>query len=176
RALFRAGQFDGEARACDLAVFHPVFGSDGAAMRLDDLARNGETEPGMLAKTVGTVRVEAVEDAFEIFGLNAGTFIFHADHDAARLARGDGAHRAGFGAEGKRVVDQVAHDLAEPRIEPLHDHAVAAGRAGVDLQLHARRARDAGFVEEIAHGFEKRGDIHFLAVRSRQLGIETRGV
>ena len=70
----------------------PVLGDDGAAMRLDDLPRDGEAEPGILAELVGlrAVGVEALEDALDVVGADAGPVVVdgHARSSSARAGRG----------------------------------------------------------------------------------------
>src|SRR5437868_14787933 len=59
-----------------------VLGPDAALMRLDDLARDRQTEAGILAEgAFRTIGVEALEDAFEILGRNARPLILDAELD-----------------------------------------------------------------------------------------------
>ena len=73
----------------------PVLGADRAAMRLDDLPRDGEAEPGILAELVAlrAVGVEALEDALDVLGADAGTVVVDDHHDPLRIAPRAGCAR-----------------------------------------------------------------------------------
>src|SRR6476619_6610687 len=116
-----------EARAKNPGAFvlryaHAVLGANPPAVRFDDLARDGKTEPGVLPKAlVGPVGVEALEDALHRLGRDAGAIVIDRDLDrTAQPPRGD-ANPAVRRRERARVLDQVIDDLPKPRVVPRHN-------------------------------------------------------
>src|SRR6266850_2731293 len=93
----------------------PVGGRDRAAVGLHDLPADRQAEPRMLAEMLGRpLRVETLEDRFEVVLGNARALVVDGDDErtAARLAAElDDDARAGR-AEGQRIVEHVAEDLA----------------------------------------------------------------
>ena len=93
-------------------------------MRLDDLARDRQTEPRILAEPLaGTIRIEPLEDPLEGMGRNAGTIVL--DHDFDALARvilveagrpDRDSHDTILAREGSGIVEKVVDHLPEPRI------------------------------------------------------------
>src|SRR6185312_9609332 len=75
--LGRQGQ--GEARAPDVARLgaRDIFRPQGAAMGLHDLPADGQAQPRVLAEGLagGTVGVEALEDAVDVVGADAGPVV-----------------------------------------------------------------------------------------------------
>src|SRR5579872_6177320 len=62
----------GAGRGDTDTIFHP----DAAAMRLEDLFRNRQAEPGILSEALmRPVGVEALEDFLQRIGLNAGPVV-----------------------------------------------------------------------------------------------------
>ena len=69
--------------AVALAAIRPVLRPDPAAVRLDDLARDRQAEPGVLSEAlVRAVGVEALEDALERMGGDARPVVVDDDLDA----------------------------------------------------------------------------------------------
>src|SRR5438552_429375 len=86
----------------------PTIATDSTAMRLDDLPRDGQPEPGILSEALlRPVGVEAVEDFFERIGSNARTVIVDHDLDLVAQPPADHPNVAGLRRERARVVDQI---------------------------------------------------------------------
>ena len=91
-------------------------GAERAVVGLDDGARDRQAQAGVLVARVGLVRTgaeEAVEDAAEVLGRDAGASVAHPD-DRGRADAPD-LHLDGHPRrrEAARVVEQVVEDLAE---------------------------------------------------------------
>ena len=109
----------------------PIGGPNSPAMRLDDLARDRQSEAGILTKAlVRPIRVEPLEYALERVRRYSWTIVVDRDDYLVfwRLAvRGSRAPRerdphetAPFG-ERACVVDQIRHDLRQTRIVSEHE-------------------------------------------------------
>src|SRR5262249_20996175 len=91
-----------------------VLSADASTVRLDDLARNGKPEAGILSEpVVRPVGVEAIEDFLERVRANAGPVVVDHDGDLIAPAPARDAHDAAFGRERARVVDQIVEHLGE---------------------------------------------------------------
>src|ERR1041385_5041729 len=121
------------ARKCDTEMTAASLGHDGdlAAVRLDELARDGEAEAAALdahALALAAATEEQIEDRLTLLGRHARSRIDHLDHRLARLhARLDGDSAARW-SELDCVADEVVDDRAQlVRIRLEH------GWLGVDL-------------------------------------------
>ncbi len=114
-------------------------------MSLDDLARDGEAEAGILAKTFDrTVGVEALEDALQRVRRDAGAVVLDFDDDSlggrrigvdvavALPAQANADLPSGF-RERAGVVDEVRDHLGEPGIVAEHGENLR-GAAPVDVR------------------------------------------
>src|SRR5690606_16383268 len=92
-----------------------------AAMRLDDLAADGQAEAGILAESLAgrPVGVEALEYAVDRVDADAGAVVVDRDDDMARQARqADDDSPALLRREGARILDEIGEHLPEPQIVP----------------------------------------------------------
>ena len=99
---------------------------DPAAVALDDVLDNGESEAGaaLLARAGLVHAVEALENAFEGFRRYARAVILNGDLDLPAVQRAP-AH--GDGAVGAAVFDGVVHEVAEDLLQAVGDRR---GRQG----------------------------------------------
>ena len=101
-------------RAVGVFASDSVLDPDGAAMRLDDLFGNRETEAGILAEPlVRTIGVEALKNLFERIGPDAWAVIVDADFDLVLQPTAGDAHRSARRRERARILDQIVDHLAE---------------------------------------------------------------
>src|SRR5438445_7713912 len=115
---------------------------DSSAMRMTDVARDGETQPGAVLGRVAAP-IEALENAITFVCRNAGTIVldFHRDSVIAPHAHGDFA--AGWRVA-DRVVDKVDEELVEQQpVAGNHGGAVVGFETEIDLLL-ARGRHELG--------------------------------
>ena len=151
-------------------------------MRLDDLPADRQAEPGILAERLARrpVGVEALEDAVDVVGADAGAVVVDGDDDrTCRPARGEMAMRPVLvGHEGAGVLDQVGDHLAEAQIVADTKKLLApcGSFAGLELDLD---------VLLVAAGFARNGDQigdeassgRRVSASSRaKFGVEPRGI
>jgi len=129
-------RFEVEFQGGSGPTFGTIVQADRAAVELDDLTHNGQTQSGALAGRLG--REEWLEDFVEVIGHDAGAGVFHFDDDlcgpaSVRACQGWGkgcAHRkrtaVGHGLGG--VGEQVHEDV-------LHPGSIERHRREVALQL-----------------------------------------
>ena len=89
-----------------------------AVMSLDDLPRDRQAKPRVLAEggLVGTVGVEAFEDALELVGADARAVVLDENLEAVLGRPQDDADAPVLAAEGAGIVDEVVEHLAEPAV------------------------------------------------------------
>src|ERR1043166_5598290 len=133
-AAARQRKLDNQAGAvAGLAVLRP----DAAADSFRDLARDRESEAGVLAEAVlaRPLGVEAVEDSLEIVRRNAWAFVLHTHLRAAVGRAGRDGHRAAVRTERHGIVDQVAEDLAQALV--IAQHGGTGGEIGLEREADA---------------------------------------
>src|SRR5271157_6266875 len=126
------GRRQGQGEVEDGAFAEFAFGPDASAVGQDDVLDDGQAEAGAagLAGTGFVDAVEALKDAIEVFGGDAGAEVLDGEFDfALEQARADANPAAGF-AVLDSVFDEVAEDLV---------HGVGIGQD--------RRVRRAGRLE-----------------------------
>src|SRR5262245_42311487 len=138
---------DGERGA---AAEAGALGCDGAAVHLDDLARDAqaEAEAGVsLAKPTAAL-AELLEDVRQELGIGAGAVVLDADHGPPVAPVDSELDAAARGREVHRIVQQVAHDLLQPSGVAQHgdwlrfDLDLDVPVAGVPARRLDRRRRD----------------------------------
>src|SRR5690606_29187966 len=156
RLLLRQRQPQGErapeaGRALDL---------ERTAVERRELAREREADPGTEAVGGGGGLVEAVEDAFEVAGRDAGAGVADADDRVRAVLLQPEMDLAALRGEPERVGEEVADDLLDDlRVAGEHERR---GRAHVERD--ALRLGEAG--EGTGERAEERGEV--LALRAER--------
>src|SRR5437764_2077556 len=98
----------------------PVTSLDATALRLDEASADRQPQPGAGAAAILRLdAVELVEDAFEIIGRDARSFIDDLDQGDLAVAPSPDVDPASGGCVFGGVVEQIAQYLLEQdRIEP----------------------------------------------------------
>src|SRR5262249_57515340 len=104
-----------------------------------DLPRNVEAEPGILAEALlRSVGIEALENAFQVFRRNARTVVLDRDLNLAPHALRLDRHAAVSRREGDGVVEQVDDHLAQAAV--MADAPIRTGSAAIgNVEHHLRR-------------------------------------
>ncbi len=142
-------------------------GVDRAAVRLDEVADDGEAEPeaAVAPRGGGVALAEALEDVGQERGRDALAVIAHGD-DGGASARGEGDVDLGAArAELDGVGEEVPHDLLEPALVAL-DRA----DAGVDLRAHGDALGRGGGVDGVDRGLDDAGEIDAAKVEAELVG------
>ncbi len=139
-------------------------------MGFGDLFGDREAEARMGAELLflGTFGIEAVEDGLQLVGRDAGAVILDRDHHFAAQAPAGQDDRAARRAEGERIGQEVAYDLAEPRFQAQDIERIVGidGQADRDRASRPRIPVNSGDrVQCLAHR-------HRAALVARQFGIQ----
>src|SRR5690606_12062394 len=96
-----------------------ILGSQGTAMRLNDLASNGEAQAGILPECLlrRAIRVEALKNPLNAIRTNARPIVIDGQDDvlAASRQREPDLPRI-FWHKGARILNEVGHDLTKPQV------------------------------------------------------------
>src|SRR5581483_6386179 len=117
------------------AAARAVLGPDAAAVRLDEPARDRQTEPGAAAAPRGIAAPEAVEHPFFGFGREAVARVLDADADGVLRLR---PYEYGDGPVGGRVPERVRQQVVEHALD-----LVRGAEHGPDAVLDPRLQLDA---------------------------------
>ena len=167
-------------------------------MGLDDLARDRQAEAGILAKAwFGPVGIEALENALEGMGGNAGPVVVDDDLEAAgtlvapgapalRLAWAADTHGAASPApaarlrKGAGIVDQIVEHLAEPRImaegNPVSGLPIPDLRALSMVRTTVTPSCRGACWATSTNALQQAARSTLVHVGARQFRVETRGV
>src|SRR5262245_9354617 len=149
----------------------PVGGADRPAIGLHDLAANRQSQPRVLAEMLGrALRVEALEDRFQILLGNAGPLVVDGDDErsAARLAAELHDDARSRWAERKGIVDDVAEYLAVAAVVTMAEIGWIGGDAELDLDVGLLGHRIV-----LDHVAQQRVEVDGLDLAAHQLGIES---
>src|SRR3954471_1407340 len=153
----RAGETEPEPAAVADRALH----SDRAAVRLDDLARDHQAEPAADDARAAGGAGEALEDAGELVGGDAGAVVLDAGGDEGGLHLDDRLDRPRRRGELDRVAEQVRDHLREAA--RVADHA----RRGVRLDGAHVQLRRIDERPQLLEGFvQDGGEIDLALVES----------
>jgi hypothetical protein len=122
----------------DTAPAHFRLDADAAAVQVDNLLHCRQTESCALTATGGRGRLEYLEDAAEVFGLDAGTVVGDAEFPEVAVVTGADAHLALWLVD---VLDGIADEI----LKDLRQACAFSrdGRQGiVDVDLDMVRGGD----------------------------------
>src|SRR5208283_19637 len=159
-------------------------------MDLDDLARDGKPQAGVLPEALArAIGIKSFENPFEGIGGNAGAVIVDDDLETVshvalgRIILGRTQQHANASAWGRKrscIVDEVIENLAKPRIMPEYHVSWPPAIIGVamarDDKFHPDRT---GILDQVRHGhnrIKQARQIDEIDVVARQFGIEPGGV
>src|SRR5271169_2972036 len=144
-------------------------------MRLDDLLRDREPEPGMCPELLAEwpLRVEAVENRRQLFFGNTRSLIFDGDDNRpAVMPRGqpDFAKRW---AERHRIPDDVAEHLGQSRFNPGHDEFAVTFS---DREHQTRCAVSPSRLMYLGQRTQHRRNVYRFQFKASEFRVESRGV
>ena len=140
-------------------------------MRLDDLFRDREPEPGMCPKLLAErpLGVEAVENRSQLFFGNSGSLIFDGDHNRPTIMSRGQPDFAKRWAERYRIPDDVAEYLGDSRFDPGHDELAVSF---ADREDQTRRVVRPGRVIDLDQRAQHRCDVDRFQLEAAKLRIE----
>ena len=117
-----------------------ALGADDAAMGEHDVLGNGQPQPGAagFAGTGLVYPVEALKQAGQVFGRNAGTEILHIKFDAS----GDGTSSQHNPPPGMSVFQRIVHQVRENLMDGLGIGSHLGGSVVFDFQFDILYPRD----------------------------------
>src|SRR3982074_1023569 len=137
---------NGEAGGQHAAVRSPASGGgERAAVGLHDLPADRQAQPRMLAEMLGrALRVETLEDRFEVVLGDAVAFVVDGDDEgaAARFTAELDHDARAWRAERQRIIDDVAEHLAVAAVMAVRGEGRVGGEPVLDLDARLLRGGD----------------------------------